>query len=427
MVHDIQLPHLGENIEIGKVVKILVKLGQKITSDQNIVELETDKASIEIPAEKNGTVKKIHTKEGDTVKIGQVIVSIDCDNSTTEKLNQEQTPEIQVPENESKPIVNGDVENEQPVTEGAQTGAHRFTGSAKLAPAVPSTRRFAREIGVDINNVSGTGPAGRISVDDVKAFAKSLNSSSHGSLVETRKLPDFKKWGDSEVQAMNNVRIKTAEHLSYAWSSIPHVTQFGSADITNLDSQRKLFAKKVADAGGKLTITAIALKVVSVALQKFPRFNASIDLSNSSMTLKKYCNIGVAVDTDRGLLVPVIRNVDQKNIVQLSKELSEISDKARNKKLKLEDMQGRNFTISNLGSIGGSHFTPIINWPEVAILGISRAEMKAVYVNDNFEPRLMVPLSLSYDHRVIDGADGARFLTWIKCALENPLLISLEG
>ncbi len=428
MVHETHLPHLGENIETGKVVKILVSPGQKITSDQNIVELETDKASIEIPAAKNGTVKKIHIKEGDTVKIGQIILSIDCDNDMTVKPELDQTAEIDVlAEVENQPLVNKEVEVELPVTKILQSDSSNFAENVRLVPAAPSTRRFAREIGVDICNVAGSGPAGRISIADVKIYAKSLNSSPHGSITDTKELPDFGKWGDIEVQPMNNVRLKTAEHLSFAWSSIPHVTQFDNADITDLESQRKQFAKKASDAGGKLTITAIMLKVLSAALRKFPQFNASVDLKNSAITLKKYCNIGIAVDTDRGLLVPVIRNVDQKNIIELSVELGEIAIKARNKKLKLEDMQGGNFTISNLGGIGGSHFTPIINWPEVAILGISKAEIKAVYINNSFEPRLMVPLSLSYDHRVIDGADGSRFLAWIKSALENPFLIPLEG
>ncbi len=427
MIHEIQLPHLGENIETGKVVKILVKPGQKISDSENTVELETDKASIEIPAEKSGTVKKIFIKEGDTVKIGQVILSVDDDRKTTDEPEPDQIAETSDPDVEIKSVKSEKVKIDQIDAKSKEPDTSTFVKNNKLVPAAPSIRRFAREIGIDINRVAGTGPAGRISIDDVKTHAKSLNSSPRGLKTESGSLPDFKKWGDIEVQAMNNVRLKTTEHLTYAWSSIPHVTQFDSADITDLESQRKQFAKIATDAGGKLTITAILLKVVSSALRKFPQFNTSIDLCNNSIILKKYCNIGIAVDTDRGLLVPVIRNTDQKNIIQLSVELGEIAKKAGNRKLKLEDMQGGNFTISNLGGIGGSNFTPIINWPEVAILGISKAEIKAVYINEKFSPRLTVPLSLSYDHRVIDGADGARFLTWIKNALENPFLIPLEG
>jgi len=240
-------------------------------------------------------------------------------------------------------------------------------------------------------------------------------------------LPDFSKWGEIERQPMRNIRRKTAEHLSYAWSAIPHVTQFDKADITKLENIRKQLGKKVEEAGSKLTVTAILLKILGSAIKVFPQFNSSIDAEKNEIVYKKFVNIGIAVDTERGLLVPVILDVDKKNIIQLSVELQELSKKARDKKLSLEEMQGGCFTISNLGGIGGTYFTPIVNVPEVAILGVSKSSYEPIYIDGKLEPRLMMPLALSYDHRIIDGADGIRFLRWVVNALENPFLLSLEG
>ena len=290
---------------------------------------------------------------------------------------------------------------------------------------------MARELGLEINDVPGSGPDGRISVEDVKAHAKQLVSgaSRAGTAAPGRAepLPDFSRWGEVERQAMRAVRRKTAEHLSTAWATIPHVTQHDLADITALDDLRKRYAKQAEAAGGNLTVTAIAVKVVAAAVKVFPQLNSSIDLAAEEIIYKKYVHIGVAVDTDRGLLVPVIRDADRKNIIQITAELSQLSEKARSRKLSLEEMQGGTFSISNLGGIGGTAFTPIVNWPEVAILGISRARMEPVYKDGGFIPRLMLPLSLSYDHRVIDGADGIRFLRWVAEALEQPFLLALQG
>jgi pyruvate dehydrogenase E2 component (dihydrolipoamide acetyltransferase) len=247
--------------------------------------------------------------------------------------------------------------------------------------------------------------------------------------VSAEPLPDFSRWGDIERQPMRAVRRKTATHLAAAWAAIPHVTQHDHADVTHLEELRKRHAPKAEAAGGALTVTAIALKIVASALRAFPQFNASIDLEAGEIIMKKYVHIGVAVDTDRGLLVPVMRNADTKNILQLSVELAQLSEKARTRKLSLEEMQGGCFSISNLGGLGGTAFTPIVNLPEVAILGISRARFEPVYQKDAgaFVPRLMLPLSLSYDHRVIDGADGVRFLRWIVEAFEQPFLLALHG
>jgi pyruvate dehydrogenase E2 component (dihydrolipoamide acetyltransferase) len=289
---------------------------------------------------------------------------------------------------------------------------------------------MARELGVDINGVPGSGPSGRISVDDVKAHAKGVvsgASAAAGAPSRGVPLPDFSRWGAIDRQPMRAVRRKTAEHLAAAWATIPHVTQHDLADITALEEMRKKYAKQAEAAGGHLTVTAIALKVVASALKVFPQFNASIDVAAEEIIYKKYVHIGVAVDTDRGLLVPVVRDVDTKNILQISADLTELSEKARSRKLSLDEMQGGCFSISNLGGIGGTSFTPIVNAPELAILGVSRARMEPVYRDGALTPRLMLPLSLSYDHRAIDGADGARFLRWVADALEQPFLLALQG
>jgi pyruvate dehydrogenase E2 component (dihydrolipoamide acetyltransferase) len=287
---------------------------------------------------------------------------------------------------------------------------------------------MARELGVDINQVAGSGEGGRISVDDVKAHAKRLVTDVlRSGGITAPPLPDFSRWGDTERQPMRAVRRKTAEHLSSVWASVPHVTQFDVADVTALEELRHKYAKQAEAAGGALTVTAIAVKVAAAALRKFPQFNASIDMRSSEIVLKKYVNVGIAVDTDRGLLVPVIRDADRKNLVQIAVELAQLSDKARTRKIALDEMQGGCFSISNLGGIGGTYFTPLINAPEVAILGISRAAIQPRYVDGSFVPRLMLPLSLSYDHRVIDGADGIRFLRWVAEAMEQPFLLALNG
>ncbi|MGB9084898.1 MAG: 2-oxo acid dehydrogenase subunit E2, partial [Terriglobales bacterium] len=300
-------------------------------------------------------------------------------------------------------------------------------------PAAPHVRRLAREIGVNIRSVVGSGPGGRISEDDVKQYAKSAlmqaaaaAQTPRGIFVEPE-LPDFAKWGKTERVSMRGVRRKTAEHLRQAWNTIPHVTQQDRADITELEQLRAKFAPRAEEAGGKMTVTAIALKVCASALKVFPQFNASIDMGKEEIIYKQYINIGVAVDTDRGLLVPVIRDVDKKNIVELAAEMTQLSKKARDRKLTPEEMEGGTFTITNLGGIGGTGFSPIVNHPEVAILGLSRSRMEPEWVNNKFEPRLILPLSLSYDHRLIDGADAARFLRWIAEAFEQPFLLSVQG
>ncbi len=424
---EFKLPSLGENIKSGNVVKINVSIGQTIQKDQPLIELETDKATVEVPSPMDGVIQEILIKEGQDVKIGQVILKIE-EKETAGKSKTAvaaESSKIEQPIRETSPASPpGDLTQ----TTSSASSAPILPVSAEVS-AAPSVRRFAREIGIEIAKVPGTGPRGRISLEDVKAYAKRIltsvgaqNALPLQTQVSTKPLPDFAKWGDIDRQSMNNIRKKTAQHLSYAWVTIPHVTQFDKADITEIEKLRK----RHSTAERKLTITPFLLKVIASALKEFPQFNASVDMTTNEIIYKKYFHIGVAVDTDRGLLVPVIRDVDKKNIFQLADELNQLAERARDKKLTLEEMQGGCLSLTNLGGIGGTNFTPIVNWPEVAIVGISRAQIEAVYQDNQFIPRFMLPLSLSYDHRLIDGADGARFLRWVCEAIEQPSLMELE-
>lgn len=430
---EFRLPELGENISSATITKVLVKTGDDVSEDTTVLEIETDKATVEIPAEITGKVLEVFVKNGEKANVGQVIFTVEGVSTKVEEIKQTEVVKETVIEPKFVPAP-VKVEAPQPERLSPPVIKEKSNMPTQIAPAAPSVRRFAREIGIDINMVRGSGKSGRISIEDVKAFAKALNQSRITTPQATvtsagyhEPLPDFTKFGEIEIVEMTNIRQKTAKHLSYAWNNIPAVTQFDKADITELEKIRKMFSPKVESKGAKLTVTAILLKVIASALKVFPQFNSAVDMQNNTVIYKKYYNIGVAVDTDRGLLVPVIKDVDKKNIIQLALELNEISIKARNKKLGLEDMQGGNFSISNLGGIGGTYFTPIVNSPEVAILGISRSVYEPIYIDGKFEPRLMLPLSLSYDHRIIDGADGARFIRWIINALEQPFLLTLEG
>jgi len=457
---DFKLPELGENVTSGDVLRVLVKPGDTVAKDQPILELETDKATIEVPSTVAGQVKEIKVKAGDKVKVGQAILTVDNGGSPAEKSEGKPAeaakapaaetarpaeppkgtdpvrPPVPAPAAASKPAPSTDkVVDFSRGSRPAPEPSHAIP-DLPLAPAAPSVRRMARELGVEIDQVPGSGASGRISVEDVKSHAKRIVTSAStagtnggGAAAAAEPLPDFSRWGETERQPMRAVRRKTAEHLTKAWTTIPHVTQHDLCDITGLEELRKRYAKQAEAAGGTLTVTAIAVKVIAAALKVFPQFNSSVDMAADEIILKKYTHIGIAVDTDRGLLVPVIRDADSKNIMQISVEIAQLSEKARTRKLSLEEMQGGSFSISNLGGIGGSYFTPIINAPEVAILGISRARMEPVYSKESgqFVPRLMLPLSLSYDHRVIDGADGIRFLRWVVEAFEQPFLLALQG
>ena len=453
MIHEIRLPEVGENIESGEIAKVLVAPGDPVEEEQTLIELETDKAVVEVPAAVSGVIKEVLVKEGETVKVGQLLAIVDTEAVPAAKKPEEKEtgeaaaevphePEIPGPavaeapgaEEVAPPSEPAPVETEAPAPAAPAAPAgpapvSEETGPRRLIPASPAVRRLARELGVDISQVPGTGPGGRISAEDVKKLAKRLITGAAapagGRGIPFEPLPDFSKFGEIERQPMSTIRRKTAEHLSYAWATVPHVTQFDKADITELEAMRKRLAPKVEGAGGKLTFTAILLKVCAEALRRFPQFNASVDMARGEIIYKRYVHIGVAVDTDRGLLVPVIRNVDQKTITELAVELKGLAEKARSRKISPDELQGGNFSISNLGGIGGTYFTPVVNTPEVAILGVSRAEFEPRYRDGEFVPRLMLPLSLSYDHRLIDGADAIRFLRWIVEALENPLELVL--
>lgn len=420
---EFKLPEVGENITSGTVVRVAVTPGEVISKDQALLELETDKASLEVPAPCDGTIQDVLIKEGDEINIGQVVMTINEGAGSTpapKTATQSQPVPTPQPAQASKPVAATTTNTPPPV-------AMTPTSSSSNVAAAPSVRRFAREIGLDIATIPGTGPGGRVSKDDVNAYAKELNTgrsaTATGTRAPARALPDFSKWGTIKREKMNTIRKKTAQHLSYCWQTIPHVTQFDKANITELDKLRKRFST----ADRKLTISPFLLKVMASALKAFPQFNASVDMENQEIIYKNYVNLGVAVDTDRGLMVPVIKDIDKKSIFQLADELNAIAEKARDKKITLEDLQGGSMTLTNLGGIGGTCFTPIVNWPEVAILGVSRGAWEPFYMNKQFIPRFMLPLSLSYDHRLIDGADGARCLRWICEAIEQPFLMELEG
>ncbi len=427
------LPELGENITSGVVVSILVKVGDIIEAGQPVVEIETDKAVVEVPSDLPGKVEKIYITVGEEILVGGEILAIEPVSADRDDKKREVPPEPPSPTGQESSMKQPDAETPEPGIDRSQPAE----GGPSLppVPAAPSVRRFSREIGIDIRQVQGSGPGGRISRDDVKAYARShpfrdlsqSKAAGYGFMAVAEPLPDFSRWGEVERQPMSMVRRKTATHLSAVWATVPQVTQFDRADISHMEQFRNTHAHRVEAAGGKLTVTSILLKIVAAALKAFPKFNSSIDLKKEEIIYKKYVNIGVAVDTDRGLLVPVVCDVDRKNLITLSSELTRLADRARTRKLSIEEMRGGNFTISNLGGIGGTAFTPIVNSPEVAILGVSRGRTEPVLQNDRFEPRMMLPLSLSYDHRIIDGAEAARFLAWIVTAIEQPLLLSLEG
>jgi len=436
MATEFRLPELGENVKDGDLIKVMVSAGDKVAQDQPVLELETDKATIEVPSPVTGTVKEIFVKNGDKLKVGQLIFTVDGGDAAPKNGSGEAKPaEAAAPAAPAAvtqapapqvPLAEAPARQAAPVTPAPAAQASEPVGPA---PAAPSVRRIAREIGVDINQVTGTGPGGRISVEDVRRYTEQAarGGLQAGTALVAAPLPDFSRWGAIDRQAMTQIRRKTAEHMAQAWANVTQVTQHELADITHLEAVRKQYATRVEKAGGKLTMTAIAVKVVAAAIKVFPQFAASLDMARSEIIYKKYIHIGVAVDTDRGLLVPVIRDADRKNIVEISAELSRLAEKARSKKLTLEEMDGGVFTITNLGGIGGTYFSPIVNYPEVAILGLSRSRTEPVYTGSQFEPRLMLPLSLSYDHRLIDGADAARFVRWVAEALEQPFLLPLEG
>jgi pyruvate dehydrogenase E2 component (dihydrolipoamide acetyltransferase) len=428
-VKEVLLPDIGDFPEV-EIIEILVAPGDKVEAEDSLLTLESDKATMEIPAPFPGEVKELKVAVGD--KIGQkalllLIEVADTDaeqptpseepdqpvpHTAAEEVEQVQAPAPKEPQAEAPKRLPGEKEPSAPPI--LARPADRPAGKPHASPAI---RRFARELGVDLTLVIGSGPKGRILKEDVQGFIKkSLTEgvSAAPSAAGPLQMPampevDFSRFGETEIQELPRIRKLSGAHLHRCWLSVPHVTQFDEADISELEDFRKSQKDLAAQQDLRLTLMPFLMKACAAALQAMPGFNSSLTADGASLVLKKYINIGVAVDTPNGLVVPVIRDVDKKGVFPLSKELMEVSGRAREGKLSPSDMQGGCFSISSLGGIGGSAFTPIVNAPEVAILGVSRAQMKPHWNGAEFEPRLMLPLSLSYDHRVIDGADGARF------------------
>jgi pyruvate dehydrogenase E2 component (dihydrolipoamide acetyltransferase) len=425
-VQEIKIPDIGGASDVD-VIEVLVKAGDAVVADTPLVTLETDKASMEIPSPMEGVVKSMQLNIGDKVAEGDVILLL-----TVEAAKKSATPppEVILPEDkitEEAAALPADLPPEAALN---HSGAHVVTPDFVASPADasvlagPGVRRLARELGVSLEEISGSGKKARITREDLEQFVKQkLQAQSHangaGLALPAAKAIDFSRFGAIETKALNKIKRMTGENLHRAWVTIPHVTQFDESDITDLEAFRKSELKAAEKAGYKPTMLAFVCKVVSRALQVFPQFNSSLDPSGEHLIYKQYCNIGIAVETPNGLVVPVIKNINQLSVSDISKEMARLSTKAREKGLMPGDMQGGCFTISSLGGIGGTAFTPVVNSPEVAILGVSRAVMKPIYDGETFVPRLMLPLSLSYDHRVIDGAEAARFTRFISDGLSD--------
>lgn len=423
----IRLPDIGDFKDI-EVIEVLINPGDRVEKDESIITLESDKATMEIPSPVSGKVRSVAVSVGDRISEGDPIAEIELDESGAESeeppvASDKAEPEAAVKESPAEPPASAPSSAPTPAKSPAAPVHREPPVALDAAPhgtpahASPAIRRFARELGVDIGQVSGSGPKGRILKEDVQQFVKTAlaggaRPAAAGAGLSLPQMPevDFSQFGEIETQALGRIKKISGAHLHRSWITVPHVTQFDESDITDLEAFRKSLAKEAEKKELRLTPLVFIMKAVVSALQTYPEFNASLSPDGESLILKKYFHIGIAVDTPNGLMVPVIRDVDQKGIYELSAELAETAQRAREGKLAPKDLQGGSFSISSLGGIGGTQFTPIVNAPEVAILGVARARMQPVYQEDgSFQPRLMLPLALSYDHRVIDGAQGARF------------------
>lgn len=452
------LPDLGEDIEEADVLQLYVSVGDVVALEQPIAEIETEKATIDLPSSVAGTVTQIHVNVGDTIRPGDPVLSVDPTAATPPapseiapepatpqelEVGTQQQSSVSVPQPaEPSPVPQHENGSDTPIDPPVSPASP--PPSAAPAPLVdgdldappvfasPSVRRFAREIGVDIRSVHGAGPGGRIDLDDIKRHAREIPEpapvSGHSEL-SPGPLPDFSEFGAVERVPMSRLRRTIKRNMAVAWHEVPHVTLFHTADVTELEQVRRDYRDRAEEVGGRLTITAILLKITAAALLAHPHVNSSIDAQADELVLKKYVHLGVAVDTPRGLVVPVIRDVNEKNIIEISVELTALSERARSGDLGLQDFRGSSFTVTNLGGMGTGHFTPIIHHPNTAILGIGRAERRPVWseVLDTWEPRSILPLSFTFDHRVMDGADGARFMTWIADVIRQPLVLALGG
>ena len=407
MIKEILLPDLGEGIDSAEVSEITVSQGDTVGIDDTILVLESEKASMEIPAETNGIVSEILVSAGDEVKTGQLLIKIEISDAEIKI----ETPIEEEPQKQ-EPIEKGQIKQEPALV---------VTGRNDHVFASPGVRRLARELGINLETINGSGPKGRITKDDLNSYIKIQMAISLGNFPQPKKDIDFSQWGDIEVQKLTKINKITGQRLQQAWQEIPHVTQYDKADITDLDTLRKELKKKGAETGVKVTFLPFLLKAASIVLREMPKFNSSLDHTDQNLVLKNYYHIGVAVDTPNGLTAPSVRDVDQKTIFELSEELMDLSARARSKQLKPDEIKGSTFTISSLGGIGGTSFSPIVNPPEVAIMGVSRSEWKLVFNEETqeFMQRYIMPFSLSYDHRVIDGAAAAAFTTRFSQVLLN--------
>lgn len=415
---DLKLPALGEGADSGTVVNIFVKEGDQVAKDQPILELENEKAVATIPSTAAGKISKIFVKSGDKISVGQRILELSETGASQVALARE-------PEKRPRREVEPELAEAAPHDEGpgAEPAAKAKPG---IGPAAaPSIRKLARDLGIDLSHIHGSERGGRIVLKDVRHYIQRLQrlASQPKGAAPAAKAPaeqiDFSKWGPVSKKPLSPLRQVIARRMLENWSAVPRVTQFEEADITELMALRKKFRPAYEQQGTRLTLTSFALRIVVETLKKHPVFNASLDEGAQELVLKEYYHIGIAVDTEAGLIVPVIRDVDKKNLLELSKELEELATKARERKVTAEELKGGTFTISNQGGIGGAHFTPIVNRPEVAILGLGRGAMKAVVSDDKIQPRLMLPIGLSYDHRVIDGGAAARFTVDLVKGFEN--------
>jgi pyruvate dehydrogenase E2 component (dihydrolipoamide acetyltransferase) len=406
MIKEIMLPEISETVESGDVIEIFVRVGDFIDVEQPLAQLETDKATFDVPSPAKGKVVEIAIEPGQKVNVGQLLLKVDTEAAPgaarTEQTTTAGRPAPQEPEKKQ-------TEGENSVVSQKKAGA---------ASAIPVVRQGAEKPGLEAAQVAGAVSGERRSEGDTTPRPV-------GAAAE-KSLPDFSLWGPIERKAITATRKKIAETLSYTWATVPQVTQYDQADITAMEQFRKHYSLQVNDAGGKLTITAIVLKAVALVLREFPNFNASFDAQTNEIIYKKYCHLCVAVDTDRGLLVPVLRDVDKKSLLQVAVEVTALAERTKQRQVTPEEMVGGNFTVTNLGGLGGGPFAPIIYWPQTAILGVARAAKQPVCIDDRVRPRLIVPLSLSYDHRVIDGAEGVRFLRRIVELLENPFVLALQ-
>ena len=433
MATEFKLPDLGENIEEAEVLKVLVSEGDVIEADQPVLEVETDKAVFELPCDVAGRIATVQVAAGDTIAVGQVVLTLEPVAPSEERAESQEPPA-------REPAAEPEAEPPPPAGE-RPPGARTEAASPRPAPAPsdadrppvfasPAVRKFAREISVDIHAVPGSGPGGRISIDDVKEYARGARAAPPAvpsGPSAAPELPDFSSYGGTDREHIGGVQRATARGMSLSWSTIPHVTLFAKADVSALEEFRQRHRAQAEAAGGQLTLLPILLKLVADGLKTHPRLNASVDVEGRENILKRYYHVGVAVDTERGLLVPVLRDVDRKSIIELSVEVTELAERARAGRLTLEEMRGASFTVSNLGAFGTGFFTPIISHPEVAVLGVGRAEMEPLWSDGEFEPRLRLPLSLSHDHRIVDGAEGARFLRWIVQATQDPPPVASAG